>query len=341
MYRVEQIRNDSEWDEYIHLDKTAALCHLAAWRGVLKRTFRHKSFYIVVKENDLVRGTLPLILIKSRVFGRFLISMPFLNYGGICAEKEQAAKLLMEEAIVIAKAEKVDYIELRQSGELNLGLPVKKSKVTMVLELKSNPEDMWKTLDPKVRNQIRRAQKANLRLETGSLDQIKHFYKVFSHNMRDLGTPVYGKNFFENIARGLFDRARIFSVFLDDVVLASGFTIGYKDSLEIPWASSLRKHNKLCPNTLLYWEIVKYACENGYKYFDFGRCSMNSGTYHFKKQWGAAAKQLYWYYWLPDGRQLPELNPANPKYRLLIAIWQRLPLAITQIIGPRIAGYIP
>jgi serine/alanine adding enzyme len=141
--------------------------------------------------------------------------------------------------------------------------------------------------------------------------------------------------------KALGDRARIFTVFLNNRVLASGLTIGYKDSLEIPWASSLRGYNKLCANTLLYWEIIKFASEKGYMYFDFGRCSLNSGTYHFKKQWGATPRQLYWYYWLPRGERLPELNPANPKYRLLIAVWQRLPLFLTNLFGPCIARSIP
>jgi len=341
MYKVEILKDDCEWNKFVHINRTSVLYHLVEWRDILIETFGHKSFYIVIKEDTIVKGLLPLILIKSRIFGRILVSMPFLNYGGACAENEQVYLLLLQEAVAIAKRENVAYIELRQRDELSLNIPVKKSKVCMILDLKPEPEDIWKTLDSKVRNQIRKAQKSDLRVEIGLSDQIANFYNVFCLNMRDLGTPVYSKVFFENIIKRLTDRTRIFSVIKNDLILASGFTIGYKDSLEIPWASSNRIYNKLCPNTLLYWEIIKYACERGYKKFDLGRCSLNSGTFNFKKQWGAKPKQLYWYYWLPENNQLPELNPANPKYKLLIAAWQRLPLVIANFIGPYISKSIP
>lgn len=341
MYQVELSKKVEEWNDFVNTDNAASLYHLAAWDGIFRKTFGHTSFHIVVKHNNSIQGVLPLTLIKSRLFGKYLVSMPFLNYGGVCTSNEQVAKMLIQEAISIARQEKVAYIELRQKRELNLDLPVKKSKVTLILELKKNPDDLWAMLDAKVRNQIRKAQKANLRLEIGSADQVKNFYEVFCVNMRDLGTPVYSMAFFENIAEDLENRVRIFSIFLGDKAVASGYTLGFKDSLEIPWASSIREYNKLCPNTLLYWEIIKYACKSGYKYFDFGRCSPDSGTYNFKKQWGAEPKQLYWYYWLPNGEQMPELNPKNPKYKLLIALWQRLPLCVANLVGPRIAGDIP
>ena len=123
--------------------------------------------------------------------------------------------------------------------------------------------------------------------------------------------------------------------------VASGFLIGFKKRLEIPWASSLKEYNKLSPNMLLYWSVLKFAIENGYKQFDFGRSSIESGTYRFKEQWGAKPIQLYWYYWLSNGGKLPELNPHNPKYQTAINIWKRLPLSVTKIIGPRIVKNLP
>ena len=159
--------------------------------------------------------------------------------------------------------------------------------------------------------------------------------------MRDLGTPVYAKTFFRSILRELPRQSVICLLSLRGEPVAAGFLIGFKRTLEIPWASSLRRFGKLSPNMLLYWSALKYACETGYQRFDFGRSSPDSGTYKFKAQWGAQPVQLNWGYWVPDGAALPDLSPRNPKFQLAIKVWQRLPIAVTKIIGPPIVQNLP
>jgi FemAB-related protein (PEP-CTERM system-associated) len=167
------------------------------------------------------------------------------------------------------------------------------------------------------------------------------FYEVFCRNMRDLGTPVYGKSFFRNILETFPDTTRIISVMLENKTVASGILTWFKDSLEVPWASSISDHREKCPNNLLYWEAIRFAIRNGSRKFDFGRSTPGEGTYRFKKQWGALPYPLYWQYLLKDGKQLPELNPKNPKYEMAIKVWQRLPLVVTNLLGPRIVKNIP
>ena len=167
------------------------------------------------------------------------------------------------------------------------------------------------------------------------------FYAVFSRNMRDLGTPVYGKQFFRNILDAFPAQCRLMIVHLNNRPVAAGFLIGHRSTLEIPWASTLRDVNHLGMNMLLYWAVLKFGVKQDYSQFDFGRSSRDSGTFRFKQQWGACPRQLYWHYWLNNNEELPALNPDNPKYALAINLWRRLPLSVTEWLGPSIVKNLP
>jgi FemAB-related protein (PEP-CTERM system-associated) len=159
--------------------------------------------------------------------------------------------------------------------------------------------------------------------------------------MRDLGTPVYARSFFDRILSELRERADVLIVYVNGQPTAAGLLIHHGASTEIPWASSLREFNKFGVNMLLYWECLKRAIERGAKSFDFGRSTVDSGPYHFKLQWGARPVPLYWHYWLRSGNELPKLNPDNPKYAMAIDVWRRMPLWFTNSVGPRVVRRLP
>jgi len=202
-------------------------------------------------------------------------------------------------------------------------------------------EELMKAFPPKLRSQVRRGEKEDMTSKIGGIELLEDFYKVFTLNMRDLGTPVYEKRWFAEILATFPREARICVVSLHGKPLATGFVYGFRDRLEIPWASSDRTYAKFAPNMMLYGAVLRYACEQGYRWFDFGRSSKDSGTYRFKEQWGAKPVQLYWYYWLKDEGPLPEINPQNPKYQFAIKVWQRLPVSVATMVGPHIAKYLP
>jgi FemAB-related protein (PEP-CTERM system-associated) len=219
---------------------------------------------------------------------------------------------------------------------------VKTTKVAMQLGLPQHPDELWKTFHAKLRSQIRRPEKEGMFVKSGMDDELDSFYAVFSENMRDLGTPVYSMEFFKNILTMFPESARIFTVYTrEGDPAASGFLVGFKQKIEIPWASSLRRYNHYSPNMLLYWSALKFACESGYRLFDFGRSTLGEGTYYFKAQWGAKPVQLYWHYWMKTGERLPQINPQNPKYQMAIKIWRNLPVRLTRLIGPTIVRNIP
>ncbi|MDZ7289556.1 MAG: FemAB family PEP-CTERM system-associated protein [candidate division KSB1 bacterium] len=329
------------WDDFVHGQATARGPHLSGWKRVIEETFGHTCIYLMASGNGQVRGVLPLVHMRSRLFGSFLVSIPFLNYGGIVSEDPIVRKNLFDFACALAAERRAEYVELRHESPLLENLPTKQHKVAMLLDLPDKSEGLWNRFKPKLRSQIRKPMKEGLVARIGREEELGNFYEVFTANMRDLGTPVYSKNFFATILKHFPDSSWIASVSLNKRPLAAGFLFGFRDTLEIPWASSLRRYNHLAANMLLYWSVLEFAIQQGYQRFDFGRSSPGEGTYKFKEQWGAQPVPLHWQYWLGNGTQLPNLSPTNSKYHLAISVWQKLPLFLTRWIGPAIVRHIP
>jgi len=330
----------AEWMRYVLDHEDATGYHEWPWRDVFKSAFGHESIYLAARAHGAIVGVLPLVLIDSWLFGRALVSVPFLNYGGVVADDSAAAAALLERATAIGRERRCRHIELRHTTQHFSALPCKQHKVAMRLALEP-PAAMWEGLDRKVRNQVRKAQKSGLTYHAGARDLLDEFYVVLARNMRDLGTPVYGRSFFERVLEAFPTRARIHVVRQGDAPIAAGFTFQTRQMQEIPWASSIREFNSLCGNQLLYWSILESAAASGCATFDFGRSTPNEGTYRFKEQWGARPLPLVWEYQLLKDSALPNSSPTNPKYSVAISAWKKLPLAVTNRLGPAIVRSIP
>ncbi|HED10480.1 MAG TPA: FemAB family PEP-CTERM system-associated protein [Caldithrix abyssi] len=334
--------NFQEWDAYVHAHEAGSLYHTSAWKKIIERHFKKETFYIAAGEQDKIVGVLPLVHFKSALFGNFIVSVPYVNYGGILADSREAMEALTAEAETIRERCGADFVELRDIRPLETHLPVKTQKVTFFLDLPESPDDLMASFKAKLRSQIRRPVKEGITGEVGGMEFLDDFYEVFCRNMRDLGTPVYSKHFFRTILEETPENSHIALVrSKEGKTIGAAFLHGYKQRMEIPWASTLREYNRFSPNMLMYWEVLRFSIEKGYKQFDFGRCSRDSGTYRFKKQWGSVEQQLYWYYVLPSGGELPQINPDNPKYKLAISMWQKMPLAFTRLLGPSIVKNLP
>ncbi len=345
MISVTEVRTYDEgiaWDRYVLNHSMASGYQLMGWRRVVERAFGHRTFYLMVRDQQAqVRGVLPLVLLSSRLFGRFLVSMPFVNYGGVLADTSQAQRALLDAAIGLTTDVGATHIELRHQRRLDLGWTSKQHKVSMRLDLPREFDTLWQRFPSKLRSQIRRAQKEQLTVRIEGSEILEDFYRVFARNMRDLGTPVCGRRFFEAIVEEFPKGARICVVHLGRQPVAAGFLCGFQNTLEIPWASSDRRYNRLSANMLLYSAALEYACREGFEVFDFGRSTPGGGTYRFKEQWGAHPVPLYWHHWSSDRRAVPDLSPGNSRYGLAIQVWKRLPVALTRIIGPSIVRNIP
>lgn len=332
----------ADWDRFVVSVDESESYHLYEWRKVFERVLGHNCIYLVARDSaGIVVGVLPLVQLNSWLFGNFLVSVPWFNYCGMLTDNEAARLELLEAAWTIAEETGASHIELRHAGAQALDLPFRDDKVAMRLTLPESSEQLWQEFTSKLRAQIRRPTKAGATCEEGGIELLDEFYSVFSRNMRDLGTPVFPKSLFREMCTVFPDATRIFVVRLQGKPCAAGITHGFKDKLEIPSASSLREFNRISVNMLLYWTVLQYAVREGYGVFDFGRSTKDSGTYRFKKQWGALPRQLHWHYCVRPGAELPALNPQNPKYRIATEIWSRLPLWIANTLGPHIVRHLP
>jgi len=330
------------WDHFVSEHPDASIYHLSIWRHILAEAFGKRWYVVGVLRGGRVRGGIPLVHMASALFGNFLVSMPYVNYGGILVENDALAPPVLQCAIELGHQLKVKYLELRHLRNHYPELPVQTEKVSMWLSLPKTAQELMQNFKPKLRAQVRKGEKNGLVVKDGGVDLLEDFYSVFAHNMRALGTPVYGKTFFRLILEAFPKSARLIVIKGPECrPLAGGFLLGFRDRVEIPWASSLRKYNHLQSNMFLYWNCLKYACDQRYRVFDFGRSSVGSSTFKFKEQWGAQPVPHYWHYYLNGQRNIPQLNPQNPKFHLAISLWQRLPVPVTCLVGPAIAKHLP
>jgi FemAB-related protein (PEP-CTERM system-associated) len=312
------------------------------WLNVLAQGLKHTPYCLEATAGGRTSGFLALADVQSFLFGRFLVSLPYLNYGGPVADDEAAARLLIDRAVTLADGLGVRYLELRHEHPVDHPALAERrtDKVHMRLDLPAAPAKLWEGLDAKVRNQVRKGQKNGLTLHWGGRELVDDFYAVFSRNMRDLGTPVYSKRLFEAALGQFPQRAELCVVRADKEAVAGALLLHGWGVTEVPSASSLRSHNHTCANMLMYWHLLERAVQRGQDVFDFGRSSADGPTMRFKKQWGAAPAASEWQFYVRSG-EVGGMQKESPRYQRLIKIWQRLPLALTVLLGPPIVRGIP
>ncbi len=329
------------WDAFVSAHPHATAYHAWDWRDVFGPVFGHEPIYLAARDAGGIVGVLPVVAFRSRLFGHFFCSLPFVNYGGVLATTADAATPLLETAARIARERRASHVELRHVGRQVPGAPVRQHKVTMLLPLKDTADAQWTALDNKVRNLVRKAEKSALTSETGGRELLDAFYAVFSVNMRDLGTPVYPKRFFAAVLQASGPAARLHVVRHDGAPVAASMTIAHRDRVEVPWASSLRTARQMNPNMLLYWHMLREVIASGARVFDFGRSTPGEGTYLFKKQWKAEPVPLHWEYALISRDAPPDQSPGSGRFSVAIELWKKLPVPLANAIGPRIIGNIP
>jgi serine/alanine adding enzyme len=340
MIRVEEFTGSAEeWDTFASAQSGFTHFHRLGWRVVMQRVFGHECVYLAARdaEEELI-GILPLVRVRSLVFGHYLVSMPFLNYGGPLGT-DVGIRALVDEAVELARRDNVKLLELRSSMPLGIELPVSHRKITVLLDLPVSPQQLLERFGAKLRSQIRRPQKEGITVTFGR-DQVEPFYAVFSRHMRDLGTPTQSLTFFREIATQFPDDCWFACAYLSGQPVAAGCGFRYGDEFEMTWASSLREYNRESPNMLLYWACMERAIGDGIKRFNFGRCTPGTGTHRFKMQWGGREQPLWWY-GLAASSEITTPSPSSSGFRWGPRIWRRLPTSIATAFGPSIVRYIP
>jgi FemAB-related protein (PEP-CTERM system-associated) len=340
VYEVEKSSDLKQWDSYVFAHNTYPIGVLSHWKIIFENVFGYRCFYLSAYKNNTIQGILPLVLIKSWIYrDRFLISIPFNQIAGIISDNIEAKKLLMAKAIEIAKQNNVKRLEIRQNYKNSDIKDISSEHCDQVLDLAKTADAQWKDFTTRIRNHIRKADKSHFSVDMGH-HLVDEFYAVYSHNMRDLAFPVFSKKYFSSILSNFKDQANIIIV-RKRKPIGCMFTFASGDTFVDYVASTLRGYNKYCPNYLLYWTAIKLAIQNGHQYFDFGRSQYGSGTFQFKKQWGAQNNLLYYHYPYLRTDTVPSIKNEAEKLKMVLYAWKNLPLSITNFIGPIVRKNMP
>jgi FemAB-related protein (PEP-CTERM system-associated) len=330
------------WERYVDAHPQGSGYHGLGWRRVIEGVTRYRMHYLCAEDGGAIVGILPLAEVRAPLFGGRLVSVPFTSYGGLRTDGDPAiGTALVDAAAGVARRVRARSVEFRHVAPV-FAAPTRTHKVAMWLDLPSSEDALWKAFSTDLRTDIRRRLKSGLEVSVGGAEDLDDFYRVFSTTMRDLGTPTYSRAFFAAILREWPGTAWIATCRSGGAAVAGCLLLGFRGSIEVPWAGSLRSARTLRPNMLLFWACLRHAIEQGFTRFDFGRSTPGGGTFAFKKQWGSRAIPLHWQYWLADGHgAVADLSPANPKFAAAIRVWQRLPLWLTRKIGPPLTSCFP
>lgn len=329
------------WNAFVGSAPAASFYHRYEWRTINAECFGHRSAYLAAMHEGRMLGILPIVQVKSRLFGNIACSLPFVNYGGPCAQSPDAQAALMRAAEALCEEWGVEYLEVRSRHHLGDRFPVSQHKVSLTLSLEADPDLIWKGFKSGHRQDIRRGYKNGFSARVGGAELCDDFFDVLAESWRDLGTPIYQRSYIRRIAETFEDQVRLCVVYADGVPAAAAFDGVHGETVEGMWLGTRARHRAQYAGYVLYWEVIKDACERGFRTFHLGRSSAESGAEAFKKKWNAEARPLYWHYVLRGRRDIPQLNTTNRKYRLAIAAWRRLPVSVSERVGPLIARSIP
>lgn len=344
--RAAQKSDASRWDDFVCRHPAASPYHLAAWTASVTSAYGFESHNLIAEKAGQVQGVLPLVKMSFPLMKPSYIALPYCDVGGVLANSPEAESCLIDCAVSQAKSASARLIEFR--GELSTGNgnrdqaainSIQTGKVRMVLDLPKTQDELWSSFKSKLRSQVRKAEKNGLVFKFGN-DRLGDFYSVFSKNMRDLGSPVHSRKWFEEVMENYGSNAKIGLVLLDQKAVGGALILKVGEKISIPWASTLREYNRFSPNMLLYWELLKYSVNTGAIQFDFGRSTPGGGTFKFKSQWGATTRDLKWYRVNMHDRSNVKGAAKFGGRQAVEWIWKKMPLPVANTIGHRIRKYI-
>ena len=330
-----------DWDQFVLAHPHGSPLHLIAWKRTIEESYPYKPNYLVARDSNGVRGVLPLFLVHNPVVGKALISSPFAVYGGILADTDSARRLLYQHARELGEELGADHIELRNAfPEQCVGTANISRYVTFTQQVEPDENLLLESLPKKTRNLVRKSLKPAFSMrygirETGRLD------KLHSRNMRRLGTPCFPRRYFERLLANFGPMADIREVWLENQLAAVSLNFFYQGVMHTYHAAADARMNALGPNTFMYFDHLRWAGQNGFRLFDFGRCKRGTGVFDFKRHWNTEMRELPYEMVLLKRKQLPDFSPLNPRFDLAIRCWKRLPLPVTRLLGPRLIQLFP
>jgi FemAB-related protein (PEP-CTERM system-associated) len=323
------------WDAFVSGCSEATFFHRSGWKTVIERAFGHHTKFLYAEAAGRIEGVLSLAEVNSILFGHALVSLPFCVYGGIAAASERARRALDEAAGALAEERRVDHLEYRSLAPHHPEWAHTDLYVTFRKAIDPDVERNLSEIPRKQRAMVRKGIKAELKSEID--EGVERFFAAYAHSVHRLGTPVLSKRYFQTLRDVFGADCEVMTVTRDGGLVASVMSFYFRDEVLPYYGGGTDQAREVAGNDFMYWELMRRACERGLRVFDYGRSKRGTGSFDFKKNWGFEPQPLHYEYRLVRGKRVPELNPLNPKYRMLIKLWQRLPLALANRIGPHIA----
>jgi len=326
------------WNQFVLTHPEGTFFHLAEWRTVLNRAFKHRTYYLLAEQDGVIRGVLPLAELKSYLFGHSLVSTPFCVYGGIIAQDEIAHAALERDACGLAQRLGVDHVEMRNRRRRHPSWPCKDLYVTFRKGIDDDAEKNMLAIPRKQRAMVRKGMKQPLRAVID--ERVDRHYDIYSESLRNLGTPVFAKRYLAILKDVFGDACDIVTILNGDRPVASVLNFYFRDEVLPYYGGGTQEARAVAGNDFMYWQVMERARDKGCRLFDFGRSKRGTGAFDFKTYWGFEPEPLYYEYYLVKRKEMPNLSPVNPKFGMAIELWRRLPLWSTQLVGPPVAKYL-
>jgi len=337
--RVLEPADAPRWDAFVERCPRATFFHLSAWTGTVERVLGHRAHCFLAEDaGGVIRGVLPLAHVSSRLFGNSLISAPFAVYGGIAAETPAAAAALEAAARGLADELQVDWFEFRHRDARDTEAHGSDLYVTFRKPIPGDEEANLKAIPRKQRAMVRKGIQAGLESRIDA--DVDTFYAQYSESVRNLGTPVLPKRWYAALAEAFGERCEVLTVMHEGAPVSSVLSFYFRDEVLPYYGGGGPQARALKANDYMYYALMNHAHGRGARLFDYGRSKQGAGSYAFKKNWGFEPEPLHYEYHLVRATDPPAINPNNPKFKLAISVWQRLPLAVTQMLGPMVARYL-
>ncbi len=339
--RALESRDEDRWERFVLDHPGGTFFHQLAWKRVVEKTLHHRAHYVYGERDGRIVAVAPLFMVSNWVVGRCLISSPLAAYGGIIAEDHKAEAVLLEFLKQQARKLEVDYLELRNpTGGTLPGFIPNTRYSSFSLPLTKDPEAVFKGLPKDIRYMIRKAEKAGLQIKRGP-ELLNEFYRLFTVNMRRLGTPVFPRALFANLLQEFGKQIDVQVVYAGCEPVASAVSFLFRDTMHPYYIGGLPVARDLAANNFLWWELIKFAAQSGMNTFDFGRSKKGTGAYAFKKKWNPKITDLDYQVLLVKRLTPPNFSPANPKFGLATRAWSCLPLWLANWAGPRVVRWFP
>lgn len=324
------------WDAFVTAHKYGTFFHRAAWQHVIQRAFGHQPYYILAEQDGTVAGVLPLVHMKTTLFSNnTLTSLPFCVYGGPLAADSDTLAALSAQAVQLMAQLRAKAVEFRYRDAIESDWIERPGLyVTFRKPITASDETNMKAIPRKQRAMVRKGIQNSLTSVVSQQAQTLH--RVYAESVHNLGTPVFARSYFQLLLDAFHDCSDVVTILDDSRPIASVLNFYFRDEVLPYYGGGTREARERAGNDFMYWEVMRRAASRGYRLFDFGRSKLGTGAYAFKQNWGFEPAPLRYRYHLASDAGIPDHNPLSPKYRLLVAAWKKLPLAVANALGPHI-----